>query len=104
MQPGTAIEGIYKMKSLPEPRLIIFTREHDLKGFIIAEKQILFAVDSFTLLVSLIATYYAFYVSYPKSSPATGVLLFIQELLLEQSDITMKTTNYVALTNSIVSN
>ena len=98
------------MKCFPEPRLVIFTRQHDLKeaqGFIIAEKQILFEIDSFTLsdgLVSLIAAYYAFYVSYPKSSPATGVLLFIQEVLLEQPDITVKkTTKYVALINSIIS-
>ena len=63
VQPGTAIEDICKMKSFPEPRLVIFTREYNLKeaqGFIVAEKQILFEVDSFTLvdgLASLIAAY-----------------------------------------------
>ena len=109
MQPGTAIEEIYNMKSFPEPRLIIFAQKQDIKEaqrFIVAEKQILFEVDSFTVvdgLVSLIASYYAFYVSYPKSSPATGMLLFIQELPLEQPDVTVKkTTKYVALINSIV--
>ena len=106
MQPGTAIEEIYKMMSFPEPRLIIFAQKQDIKeaqGFIIAEKQILFEVDSFTVvdgMVSLIASYYAFYVSYPRSSPATA----IQEHLLEQPDVTVKkTTKYVALINSIVS-
>ena len=80
---------------VPEPRLVIFVNEQDIRnaqGFIIAEKQVLFEVDSFTLtdgLLSLIASYCVFYVSYPKSSPATGVLLFIQEVLLGQADITI---------------
>jgi hypothetical protein len=109
VQPGTAIEEIYKMNSFPEPRLVVFAREQDIKEaqeFIITEKQILFEVDNFTLvdrLVSLIAAYYTFYVSYPKSSPATGVLLFIEELLLEQPDVTVKKTKYVALIDAIIS-
>ena len=77
------------------------------QGFIIAEKQVLFEVDSFTLtdgLISLIASYYVFYVSYPKSSPATGVLLFIQEILLGQADVTTKkTSKYIGLINSVSS-
>ena len=87
LQPGTELEEILKEKTFPEPRLI-FVNEQDIRnaqGFIIAEKQVLFEVDGFTLtdgLLSLIASYYVFYVSYPKSSPATGVLLFIQEVLL----------------------
>ena len=67
----------------------------------------LFEVDGFTLtdgLLSLIASYYVFYVSYPKSSPATGVLLFIQEVLLGQADITIKkTSKYIELINSVSS-
>ena len=63
------------------------------QGFIVAEKDVLFEVDGFNLLegiISLIATYYEFYVSYPKSSPAAGVLLFIQEVLLCQPDVQIK--------------
>ena len=69
MQPGTAIENMIKMKTFPEPRLLLFGSENNLKdaqGFIVAEKQILFEVDEFNLvdgLISLIASYYVFYVS-----------------------------------------
>ena len=52
-------------------------------------------------LISLIASYYVFYVSYPKSSPVTGVLLFVQEVLLGQPDVSVKkTSKYAALINS----
>ena len=75
------------------------------QGFIVAEKDVLFEVDGFNLLegiISLIAAYYAFYVSYPKSSPAAGVLLFNQEVLLCQADVQIKkTSKYVSLINSI---
>ena len=63
------------------------------QGFIVAEKEILFEVTNFSIvegLVCSIASYYAFFVSYPKSSPATGILLFIQEMLLCNRDDTVK--------------
>ena len=110
LQPGTELQEVLKEKAFSEPRLIIFVNEQDMKnaqGFIIAEKQVLFEVDSFTLtdgLISLIASYYVFYVSYPKLSPATGVLLFIQEILLGQADVTTKkTSKYIGLINSVSS-
>ena len=110
LQPGTELQEVFQEKAFSEPRLVIFVNKQDVKnaqGFIIAEKQVLFEVDSFTLtdgLISLIASYYVFYVSYPKSSPATGVLLFIQEILLGQADVTTKkTSKYIGLINSVSS-
>jgi len=50
-----------------------------------AEKQILLEVDGFNILEGLItlpSCYYVFYVSYPKSGPAAGTLLFLQEVVL----------------------
>ena len=65
----------------------------------------LFEVDGFTVvegLISLIASYYAFYASYPQASPVAGVLLFVQEALLGQPDITnKKTSKYISLINSV---
>lgn len=91
LQPGTELQEILEEKTFSEPRLIIFTNEQDAaQGFIVAEKQVLFEVEGFTVvegLISLIASYYVFYVSYPKSSPVTGVLLFVQEVLLGQPDV-----------------
>ena len=56
-------------------------------------------------LVTLIASYYVFCVSYPKSSSAPGVLLFIQEILLGQQDVTVKKTmKYISLVNSVACN
>ena len=109
--PGTELEVVLKEKNFPEP-WIIFVNDQlqeakNAQGFIIAEKQVVFEVDTFTLvdgLTSLLASYYTFYVSYPKSPPAAGVLLFIQ-VLLGQEDVTVKkTSKYVALINSVVSN
>ena len=95
-------------KTFSEPRLIIF---HDVadktndQAFIVAEREIVFEVTSFSLeegLLSLIAAYYAFFVKYPKSSPAASTLLFIQEILLELPDTSKKTAKYQALVNSIL--
>ena len=74
-----------------EPRLIIFTDEKRLRfeGIIASEKEVLIKIDNFSILdglVTLIATYYAFDVRYPKSLPAQSLLLFIQEYLLESKD------------------
>lgn len=47
------------------------------QGYIVAEKAMLFEVTDFNItegLVSLLASYYAYYISYPKSSPAAGIL------------------------------
>jgi len=54
-------------------------------------------------LTSLIASYYAMDISYPKSSLAAAELLFIQQILLGISDkATKKTIKYTSLFNSIV--
>ncbi len=103
------MELVLQEKVFPEPRLVIFGREsstRDTQGFIIAEGEVLFEVDNFTILegvTSLLASYYVFYVSYPKSSLAAGVLLFFQEVLLQEPDITVrKTAKYTTLINSIL--
>jgi len=71
------------------------------QGFIIAEKNVLFEITDFTIaegLTSLLASYYVYYISYPKSSPGTGILLFMQELLLCIPDnSTKKTSKYSSL-------
>ena len=109
MQPGTSLDVVLHEKSFPEPRLIIFSDENRVKeaqAFIIAEKEVLFEIDNFSVcdaLISLIAAYYVFFVSYPKSCTASGLLLFIQEVLLGSQDVsTKKTSKYTALINSFV--
>ena len=83
-------------KVFAEPRLIIFVsmaHPEAAQGFVIAEKEILLQINNFTVireLIILIAIYYVFYVGYPKSIPARGFLLFIQEVLLEKKDKTVK--------------
>ena len=60
------------------------------QGFIISEKQVLFEIENFTVregIVSLISTYYAIYVKYPKPLPAQSFLLFVQAVLLEDLNI-----------------
>ena len=104
MQPGTELQEILEEKTFSEPRLTILTNEQDAaQEFIVADKQVLFEVEGFTVvegLISLIASYYILYVSYSKSSPATGVLLFVQEVFLGQPDVTVrKTSKYAALIN-----
>ena len=54
------------------------------KGLMAAEKQVLKG------LTLLIAAYYVFFVKYPKSSPASSFLLFIQECLLGIKDSSVK--------------
>ena len=59
------------------------------KGLVAAEKHVLFEIDDFTAikgLTLLIATYYVYFVKYPKSFPASSFLLFIQECLLKIKD------------------
>ena len=76
------------------------------QGFVVVERELMFKVENFSMLegiVSLIATYYTFYISYPKSLPAQSFLLFVQDVLLEDSDITCKrSSKYMSLVNSIM--
>ena len=63
------------------------------QAFIIAEKSILFEVTDFKIsqgITSLIASYYVFFVNYPKSIPALCFLLFMQEYLLEDKEVSFK--------------
>ncbi len=77
-----------------------------IQAFIVVEGQILCEVSDATIIKSLtvvIATYYAFYICYPKSAPAAGLLLLIQELLLDKHEEKLKkTTRYLSLFDSIV--
>ena len=64
-------------KTFNEPRLAVFRGGSRDQGYIVAEKAMLFEVTDFNVtegLVSLLASYYAYYISYPKSSPAAGIL------------------------------
>ena len=69
------------MKVFPEPRLLIFARESSMeesKGLVAAEKQVLFEIDNFTITTGLTLLLAA----HCYSSPASSLLLFIQEYLL----------------------
>ena len=70
-----------------------------------AERAVLFEISDFNIaegLISLLASYYTYYISYPKSSPAAGILLFMQELLLCMPDTTVKkTSTYSSLIDAL---
>lgn len=110
-QPGTNLHSVLKEKVFPEPRLILITREggmKDAQGRIVEENEITFEINNFNVLngiTSLIATYYAFDVSYPKPATASSLLLFIQEALMDKvnTDKSLKkTAAYRALTNCLM--
>ena len=100
------IDVITTEKTFPEPRLVIIGKGENSQGFIVAEKQILLEVDGFNILeglITLLASYYVFYVSYPKSGPAAGTLLFLQEVVLnEQAKVIRKPARYSSLINSVL--
>ena len=110
MQPGTSLQEALHMKpGFPEPRLIVFVNKNDkqdAQGFVVAEETILFEVDSFCVvdgIVSLLSSYYAFYIKYPKSVVALSFLLFVQEILLGKDDISVRrTSKYASFVNSIL--
>ena len=93
-------------KTFPEPRLVLFGGVNSIQGFVVAEGEIIFEVEDFCLmngLLYLLASYYVFHVSYPKSSIAAGVLLFLQEVILNKPDDTIKkTSKYRTLINSVI--
>lgn len=111
IQPGTDIQEVLKLKSFSEPRLIIFVNKSNpslAQGFIAAEKELLFEIDNFSIsegIVSLIATYYCYYISYPKSLPAQSFLLFVQEILLKEKAVSgvKRSSKYSKLVNFILS-
>ena len=76
------------------------------QAFVVAEKTILFEVTDVNIsqaISSIIASYYVFFVSYPKSIPALCTLLFFQEYLLESPDCSIKKpARYSAYINSIM--
>ena len=57
------------------------------------QKVVVFEITEFSVpeaFTALIAHYYVFDVSYSKPPPASGVLLFIQELLMEMHEQKVK--------------
>ena len=96
-----SLQHILNEKVFNEPRLIMFKNGLNPQGLIVAEKTELFEVDQFTIsvgMISLLAAYYVFYINYPKSHPAAGILMFMQELLLCIPDeTTKKSSTYSAL-------
>jgi len=108
-QLGANLDVILKEKAFPEPRLVIFVDERHpekAEGCLAAEKQILYKIPQFSVMkgiVSLIASYYTFFVSYPASSPAKSFLLFVQEILLGKKDAGVKRpSKYSKLLNKIL--
>ena len=92
-----------------EPRLVLFLSDSEdaaiSQGLIVAEKNILFEITDFSIidgLISHLATYYVFHVNYPKSVPAQSLLLFLQEIILENPEpIQKKSARYRATVNAI---
>ena len=93
-------------KGFPEPRLLMIGQDKNHQGFIVAEKQILLKVEDFSILeglITLLCCYYVFYVRYPKSGPAAGLLLFLQEVILnEPAKHGRKPARYSSLVNAVL--
>ena len=77
-------------KTFAEPRLAIFAIPEipmectHSQGLIIAERTVLLKIYDFTVskvLFYLITLYYVYFINYPNSCTAYGLLLFIQEVL-----------------------
>lgn len=98
-------------KTFPEPRLAIFADSTDLnamQAFVIGEGQVLFEISEchsvIDSVISLFAAYYVLYVNYPKSAPAAGLLLFVQEVLMGMKELNLKkTVRYSSFINSVMS-
>ena len=63
------------------------------QGFFLAEQDIMFEIPDFTVvngLISLLAAYYIYDISYPKAFAAGNFLLFLQECILENRDRKVK--------------
>lgn len=83
--------------TMMEPRLVIFCTQEDnsQQMFICAENEVILEIPTSKLvdgLVHLMAMYYVFDVQYPSFCKAT--LFFIQDILMEKSDITKRPTRY----------
>ena len=65
----------------------------DDQGLIVAEKEIILKFTVIEGLTVLLACYYVFYVKYPNSCAAAGLLLFIQEVLSQQEEKNCKKTS-----------
>ncbi len=110
LQAGTPLVEVCKEKTFPEPRLVIFTEQEfpdtNCEAMIVAEDVLLFKIESFTVrkgLLLLIALYYIFDINYPKSCPASGLLLFVQELLLGAHEHNLKkSAKYTQFIDSII--
>ena len=93
-------------KGFPEPRLLMIGQDKNRQGFIVAEKQVLLEVEDFSILeglITLLCSYYVFYVKYPKSAPAAGLLLFLQEVILDEpAKHVRKPARYNALVNAVL--
>ena len=99
-----------KGKAYTEPRLLIFLNKANpslTQGFVAAEKELLFEVSDFAVtegIISLIATYWAYHIQYPKPLPSLNFMLFIQEVLLEMRDETgtRRSAKYFKLINYVL--
>ena len=104
------VQSVLKEKAYTEPRLLIFLNKANpslTQGFVAAEKELLFEVSDFTVtegIISLIATYWAYHIQYPKPLPSLNFMLFVQEVLLERKDETgaRKSAKYSKLLNYIL--
>jgi len=108
-QIGANLDDILKEKVFPEPQLLVFADEscpEKATGCLVAEKEILYKIPGFSVIegiISLIASYYTFFVSYPASSPARYFLLFLQEILLGKKEAGVKRpSKYTELLNKVL--
>ena len=106
-QPGSDIVKAAVERSFLEPRLAIFGSDEDgytnMQGFIFTEGRVVFEFSVPEALTALIACYYVFDVSYPKPPPASGLLLFIQELLMGMHEQQVKkSARYSSFVDSVM--
>ena len=81
-------------------------RRKQYQRFIVAEKPSLLEVDNFSIidgLTTLLASFYVHYVGYTKSGPAAGLLLFLQEIILNKpAKHVRKPAHYSSLVNAML--
>ena len=109
LQPGTPLNEVISENHFAEPRLAIFANPRtpdNPQGVIIAEKKVILHIEEFSVrkgLLYLIATYCVLYINYPKSVSASGLLLFIQEVLVGAHEISCKKpAKYTSFLNDVL--
>jgi len=81
------LDAIASEKTFPEPRMVIVGQGERRQGIYCCRETNPTGGGGFNILeglITLLSCYYVFYVSYPKSGPAAGTFLFLQEVVLNE--------------------